>query len=108
MGSRAGGAQDAPEGPDHHDSSIAVVGDEWIPALDTTTTVKATTAGDPAVLAGPTANAPSSPPQMVAATGSGGADGNALEEPKVIMWHPGLRAPGLSPSLRQWARPILL
>jgi hypothetical protein len=51
-------------------------------------------AGDPVASTGPAARAPSSPPCMVAATASMGADDNAVEEPEVIMGHPDLRVLG--------------
>jgi hypothetical protein len=105
-GSGAGGAfgasglQDAPEGPGPQESPIVVVGSDGIPASDTTTVAEAATssamsevaAGDHAVLTGPAVGAPSSPPQMVAATASVGTNDNAIEEPEVIMGHPSLRA----------------
>jgi hypothetical protein len=49
-------------------------------------------AGDPTTSTSPTAGAPSSPPQMVAATASTGTDDNTIEEHEVIMGHLGLRA----------------
>jgi hypothetical protein len=89
---------------------VAVGGDRIL-VPDTTTIAGATTsptmseaaAGDPAALTGPAADAPSSLPRMAAATALVVADNNAIEEPEVIMGHPGLRARGLSPSLRRWA-----
>jgi hypothetical protein len=77
-------------------------GGDGIPASDTTTAAEAATslvmseedAGDPTALTSLTAGAPSPPPQMATATASAGADDNAVEEPEVIMGHPGLRAPG--------------
>jgi hypothetical protein len=50
-------------------------------------------ASDPAASTAPAVGVLSSPPQMAAATASSGADDNTVEEPKVIMGHPGLRAP---------------
>jgi hypothetical protein len=104
----AGGARDAPEGAGPQDSLTAAAGSDDIPAPFTTTMEEATTsavmseaaAGDPATSTGLVASAPSSPPQMVATTASVGADNNAIMEPEVIMGQPGLRALGLSPSLR--------
>jgi hypothetical protein len=51
-------------------------------------------AGDPDASTGLAVGAPSSPPQVVATTASVGADDNAIEEPEVILGHPGHRAPG--------------
>jgi hypothetical protein len=72
-----------------------------VPKTDTTTTTGAAAssiasevaAGGPISSSGLAAGAPSSPPQMAAATASVGVDDNAVEEPEVIMGHPGLRAP---------------
>jgi hypothetical protein len=50
--------------------------------------------GNPATSTVSVACAPSSPPQMAAATASTGANDNAVEEPMVIMGHPGFRAVG--------------
>jgi hypothetical protein len=50
--------------------------------------------GGPAGSTGPTAGAPSSPPQMVAATASASANNEAIEKLEVILGHPFLRAPG--------------
>jgi hypothetical protein len=80
---------------------VATSGD-GILARDSTTAVVAAAslvmseaaASDPATSTGPAAGAPSSPPQMAAATASTGADDNAVEEPEVILRHPGNRAPG--------------
>jgi hypothetical protein len=52
-------------------------------------------AGDPAPSTGPAASAPSSPPQMVAATTSVGTDDNIIKETEVIMRQLGLRALGI-------------
>jgi hypothetical protein len=107
MGSEArgapgdGGAHDAPDGAGPQDSPMAAAGSDRIPVTDTTMVAKATSsavtseaaAGDPAASTSPAAGAPSSPPHMVAATASAGADDNAIEEPDVTMGHPGLRAP---------------
>jgi hypothetical protein len=78
------------------------VGGSRVLAPDTTTAVKAMASlatceaatGDPAVSTGPAVGASSSPPHMAATTASTGADDNVVDEPKVIMGHPGLRAPG--------------
>jgi hypothetical protein len=102
MGSRAGGAQDAPEDASPQDSPIVVADGDRIPAPDTTTTTEVTTSsvmneaatGEPTASTGPAASAPSSPPQMAAATASAGNDDNIIEEPEVIMGQPDLRAPG--------------
>jgi hypothetical protein len=48
----------------------------------------------PAASTSPMAGAPSSLPQMAAATASTCTDGNAVEEPEVIMGHPSHRASG--------------
>jgi hypothetical protein len=53
-----------------------------------------TAIGDPTASTSPVASAPSSLPQMAAATTSAGADDNTVEESEVIMGHHGLRAPG--------------
>jgi hypothetical protein len=98
---RDGGTQDAPDGAGPQDSPMAAACSNRIPVTDTTTVARATTsavtseaaAGDPAASTSPAAGAPSSPPHMVAATASAGADDNAIEEPDVTMGHPGLRAP---------------
>jgi hypothetical protein len=109
MGSKAGGspgagrAQDAPEGPSPQDLSIAAAGGDGIPTLDTITAAEAVTslatsevdAGDPAASTGPAADALSSPPQMAATTASAGINKNVVDEPKVIMGHPSLSAPGV-------------
>jgi hypothetical protein len=42
----------------------------------------------------PASGAPSSPPRMAVTTALMGVDGNAIEEPEVIMGHPALRAHG--------------
>jgi hypothetical protein len=99
---RAGGANDALEGAGPQDSPTAAAGDDEVPATDTTTaaeamaspTMSGAPAGDLAALTGLAAGAPPSPPRMVAATTSTGADDNIVEEPEVIMGHPGLTASG--------------
>jgi hypothetical protein len=79
-----------------------VAGGDVIPAPETITMAEVTTslamsetaASGPAASTAPAVGAPSSPTKMVAATASAGADDNAVEEPKVIMGHPGLRESG--------------
>jgi hypothetical protein len=103
MGFGAGGAQDAPEVPGPQDSPIRAAGGDVIPAPDTTTAAEAAAAlvmseaaaSDPAASTDPAPGAPSSPPQMVTATASASVDDNVIEEPEVIMMHPGLRATGV-------------
>jgi hypothetical protein len=102
----ANGAQDAPEGASPQDSLTVTMFGDGIPTPDTTTTTGATTsvimseaaASHPGASTGPASGAPSSLPRMATATTSVGTDDNAIEEPEVIWGHPGLRAPGLSPS----------
>jgi hypothetical protein len=97
-----GEAQDAHEGADPKDSPTTTVGDDGVPAPDTTTGVEAMASlvtsgvatGDPTASTGLAACAPRSPPRMAAATTSTGVDDNIVEEPEVIMGLPGLRAPG--------------
>jgi hypothetical protein len=99
---RADGGQDAPKGADPQDSSIAAAGSDGVSALDTTTAVEAMASpttigaatGNSAASTGLVASAPPSPPRMAVATASMGADDNAVEEPEVIMGHPGLEALG--------------
>jgi hypothetical protein len=75
---------------------------EAVPEMDSITMVGATVSlamcevavSGPTGLTGLTASAPSSPPQMAAATTSVGADDDTIEEPEVILGHPILRAPG--------------
>jgi hypothetical protein len=100
--SGAGGAQDAPEGPGLQDSPVVEAFGDGIPAMNTTTAVEAATslvtseavAGDPATWTSLVVGASSSLPHMAAATASVGTDNNTVEELKVIMGHPGLRASG--------------
>jgi hypothetical protein len=99
--SGAGGAQDAPEGagPKTHQLwQWAATGSQ--PETTTTMEVVASLvmseadAGDPTTSTSPAAGAPSSPPQMVAATASTGTDDNTIEEHEVFMGHLGLWASG--------------
>jgi hypothetical protein len=67
--------------------------------MDTTTTVASSTMGEvavggPVALTGLAVGAPSSPPHMATVTALMDDDENAIEEPEVVMGHPGLRAPG--------------
>jgi hypothetical protein len=62
--------------------------------MDTTTMAEAAIAGGPATSIGLATDVPSSLPHMVVATTLVGADDNAVEEPKVVMGHPGLNVPG--------------
>jgi hypothetical protein len=101
-------AQDVPGGCNPQDPSIEATGDDGtpvpktVPEIDMTATVGATASpmmseaatGVPAASTGPMAGVPSSPPQMVAATTSVGADDTVIMELEVIMGQPGLRAPG--------------
>jgi hypothetical protein len=99
---RAGRAQDAPEGASPQGSSTMAAGGDEVPAPDTTMMAEAmaslatsgAAAGDPTASTSLVAGPPPTPPRMVTATTSTGADDNAVEEPVVIMGHPGLRASG--------------
>jgi hypothetical protein len=79
---------------------MAASGD-GVPAPYTTTAVEAiaspATSGaatsDPIASIGPTVSTSPSTPHMAVATTSTGADDNTIEEPKVIMGYPSLRAP---------------
>jgi hypothetical protein len=62
-------------------------------------TMSEAAASNPTISTGLVVDAPSSPPQMAAATPSAGVDDNTVKEPEVIMGHPSLRVPGaVSPS----------
>jgi hypothetical protein len=103
------GVEGVPKGSIPQEPSIeAATGDgppipETVLVTDTTTVAEVTvspsmsetTAIDPATATstGLVAGAPSSWPQIAAATALMGADDNAVEEPEVIMGHPSLRAP---------------
>jgi hypothetical protein len=102
MGSRAGGApktggaKDAPDSTGPQDSAAVAAGGDGIPVPDTTTVAEATTSAvtsevstsDPTASIGLATSAPSSPPHIVTATGSTGADDDVIEELEVIMCHP--------------------
>jgi hypothetical protein len=106
--SGTGGPQDATKDCGLQDPSAEVAhGDgmpiqEAVPETDSTTAAVAivslvmgnTAIGGPTGSIGPMAGAPSSPPKVAAATTSVGADDNAIKEPKVILGHSILRAPG--------------
>jgi hypothetical protein len=93
---------DAPEGTSPQGSLTMAAGGDEVPAPDTTTAAEAmaspmtcdAAASDRAASTGPTSGAPFSPPRMAAATALTAADDNAVEEPEVIMGHPGLMVPG--------------
>jgi hypothetical protein len=80
-------------GASPQDSPTAAAGGDGVPTSDTTMAAKAMTspatseaaAGDPAASTGPAVGAPSSLPQMVAATASTCANNNAIEEPEVSL-----------------------